>query len=166
MKQIKNSNTKTNKKAVSEIITTVILIMLVITAIIIVWVMVKNVAVLKGPTPQDCLLLLQSTIKNACYEQREIKIIISRGLDNFALDKIRFMFSPAQAIWDIKGTKCLDARLNDREYGGYCDILQAGETLTYVVNAEALEKQDEITILFYADELACEIGKETIKPQC
>ena len=65
---------KQNKKAQSEIITTILLCLLVIAAITILWIMVKNVVVLKSPTQDNCISLLTSSIKNACYQDNEIKV--------------------------------------------------------------------------------------------
>src|SRR3989344_7892888 len=154
---------KQNKKAQSEIITTILLCLLVIAAITILWIMVKNVVVLKSPTQDNCISLLTSSIKNACYQDNEIKVTLNRGEGIIAVDKIRVIFSPAEAIWEIQGSKCLDAKIDGREYGGYCDILQAGETRTYVFNTNTLDKQETVSVIFYANDLACEIAKENIK---
>lgn len=84
-------------------------------------------------------------IDKACYinssEKKEVMVRVSRSVDNFNFNALRFNFysnsSGEDFIYEITGKKCSDVKtLNNQEgkYGEYCDILKRGHKKSYVFN--------------------------------
>ena len=157
-----------NKKGISEIIIFIFLIILIITPILVLWAITKGI-ILKSPSPYyDCITDFSSfSIEKACYLNKdEIKITIKRGQDNVKVNKIKFEFSPSNALWEISGEKCLDVRLEDKKYGGYCNIVDNLRSISYIFKIDNLEIQEKVLVVVEGNEIVCKIEEKKIKGVC
>lgn len=150
-------------KGISNVIVTVIMIAIAITAVVIFWTATKKIIM---TSPEfSCIDLISSFgIEDACYlSGYEIKVSIKRGFDNLNIGRMRFAFS--DNIWEITGKKCSDVRSEDGNYGGYCELLRQGESKSYVFNISDLGKKEEVVVGVGSKEL-CDIGEMKIRQNC
>jgi hypothetical protein len=155
-----------NKKAAANIIVVILLILIAITSLSILWKVVTKTVLL---SPEDnCINYIGISLEDACYlSETELKVTLKRDFDKEEIKKIKFSFSPSDSLWEINGEKCLDVRLNkNNKYGGYCDLITAGEALSYVFNTEELELKQNQVIVSIENQISCLIGEKEIKSEC
>ena len=156
-----------NKRAVSNLIATIFLILIVITMIIIFWGFIKEV-VQKSPAENiDCLSVINEIgIKKACYlNENEIEVRLKRGFDNYDIEKLKFSFSGEDsAVWELTGKKCSDVRTGDK-YGDYCEILNPGEEISYVFYAVDTARLNKIRLAVGNGNL-CSVSEKTVENNC
>ena len=107
-----------NKKGLSEVIATVLFILLAIVLVTIVWISAKKL-ILTAPVEAKCFELSnQFFIEKACYlSDSEIEVAIRRTIESQTIDKLSLEFLPSGAIWEIKGTKCLEVKTGTNKNG-------------------------------------------------
>jgi len=79
-----------NRKGISEIIATVLIVLIVVAAFVIVWQVVLPLVTEKSTEGQDCLTAVQQvTITGACLtSDNEIQFLVSHGNKDVGLDEI------------------------------------------------------------------------------
>ena len=153
------------KKAQSEIIGTAIILILVIAGIVVLWSVFQSV--ISTSPEESCTHVFDFSLEDACYNSNdEIMVTVKRKGDSVAIKNLQFNFAPSDSLWSITGKKCTDVRLNNREYGGYCDLTQSGETLSYIFNVADLEKQEAVSVYAGSEKSMCEIGETVIRAGC
>ncbi len=153
-----------SNKGISNVFAIVILIGISLLSIGIFWVSVREI-ILKSPPQLDCFNLGNSiNIEKACYKgDKEILVEVRRNFDKEIMNSLEFYFQGKETnIWKISGKKCSDVKLQNKEYGGYCDILNAGNTFNYIFNMEDLGKKESIEI----KSGNCYLGKKNIANSC
>lgn len=166
-------NVGLGKKAIAGMIVTIILILLAISAVFVLWSTFNNV-ILQSPIDENCLDFVGISVEKACYlinegENKEIKVVLKNGgFGDGIVREIDFLFLPSDSLWVLSGEKCSDARLENREYGGYCDILERGEEFSYVfnVNSPDLDVQDKVKVYVSGNRISCFAGEKEIKASC
>jgi len=138
---------RNTKKAVSNIIVAVLLIVLVITLIAIFWASVIKIIRMSPLETEYIDLTNQISIEKACYlNENEIKIDIKRSFGEVDIEKLRVYFlGDSENIFEISGKKCSDIKINEK-YGGYCEVLRAGESLSYIFNMTGLTKKQKVEL--------------------
>jgi hypothetical protein len=155
------------KKAISNILVISIFLAMILTILLATWVLTKNI-ILKAPAELSCISYMNPLkIEKACYlDSNEVKLIIKRNLEDFELKKIKVLFSPYGAIWEISGKKCSDIKLNDKEYGNYCEIVQPGNTISYIFNMAHLDKQNKVSLYLNIGNSVCVSDSRVISSGC
>jgi len=132
----KRGDNMKNKKALSTIIASLIIILLSITAVSIIWITIKGLTNSVALSPEiNCLnIKIQPLIKinSACYnpENKQIEVELKRNLEEMQINSISIL-SDSSSEWKCSST-C-----------GNCLILNPGETKTYFLSEES--KPNEIT---------------------
>lgn len=159
-------NAELGKKALSNTVVNVLLIVAAMLAIMLVWYSVRQLTKNPGETP--CFYFVNALkIEKACYlNENEVQIVLNRNFENLAIEKMEFSFSPGNALWEIKNEKCSDARTSNNNYGGYCKILAPGATSSYIFNTSGLEKQQIIEFAILNSGNLCSIGNKIITSSC
>lgn len=117
-----------NKKAASQIVTAVFLIMISVTAVAIIFTSIRTVISNPNLSPENSCLNLQLksliTIEKACYNQqtKDIEITVTRNID----DKITL-----NTLGFIINTQPNSKKFSCNYQCGNCDILSPGQTKTY-----------------------------------
>ena len=130
-----------NKKAISNIMATMFLVLLTIMAVGVLWGFVKTTIDKVDLSPEiDCLELKTKSsiqIKKACYNPTtsETKIILERALTGLEINNMEFLISSNTNTNKYEcGLSC----------GNGCTILHDGETKTYLFSSTG--KNIEATI--------------------
>ena len=160
---------KLNRKGISSVLTTILMVLMVVLAVTIFWTATKRI-VQESPNEKiDCVTLYNEIkINKACYlNDNEIKVIVKRNFDNSNFEKMRFAFSgDDSAIWEITGKKCSDVRVGVvGRYGGYCDIVEIGNTITYVFNVVGIGKIDNVKLGVGNGNL-CSVSENSVDDGC
>ena len=152
-----------NKKALSEVIATVLFILLAIILVTIVWFSV-NKLILTAPVEAKCFDLgNQFFIEKACYSNNnEIEVSIRRNIESQKINKFSLEFLPSGAIWEITGNKCLDVKSGTNKYGSYSDVVIPGSTFHYTFNVSSLSKQSSLRFAVQAGSKTCIIEDKKI----
>ena len=153
---------KFSRKGAANVLVVILLILIVMGSVFILWKVVNKVVLLSPG--ENCFNYIGFSLEDACYlSENEIKVILKRGFDEEDISKLSFSFFPSNSLLEITGEKCLDVRLskNDR-YGGYCDILDGGESLSYVFNLEPGQER----VSFSVGDGNCFIGERDIRGGC
>lgn len=125
-----------NKKAISTIIATTIIILVSLVAITMLWSSVKKLTEIVALSPEiscfDTKIAPPVTIKSACYnsETQKIETELKRNLEDIKINSM-YILSDANE-WGC-GIKC-----------SQCIILNQGETKKYFLDSE--QKPEKITI--------------------
>ena len=157
-----------NKKGISNIIVTVLLITILMLGILIFWTAIRRI-VSKSPEELNCIDLISSlSLQDACYlNENEIKVTVKRGFDEENIERLRFVFGNFDdSIWEITGKKCSDVRVNERRYGGYCDILKSGQGISYIFNMAGIDKKERVRLGAGSVDNLCEISEVEIEKSC
>ena len=135
-----------NKVGMSNIVVNIMLIVIAIALVVVLWAGTQKI--IQTSPNIDCVFIKENIdIKESCYNGDELKVKVVRDLEEFDLDKIRFYFSGEDtSIWELTGKKCSDVRINDKEYGGYCELIEDAETKNYIFNLEGLEIKSEVRL--------------------
>ena len=143
-----------------------IIILIAISLIFIQLFSIENL-VYKSPVKISCEDFVKSfSIEEACHlNDNEVEIKIKRNIGNFYLERIKFEFQPSDSLWKVDGTKCEDIKLKNKNYGNYCEVIDEGEELSYILNL-SLGKQNKIKLIVEGNGLDCEINEKEIKEQC
>ena len=126
-----------NKKAISTIIASLIIILLSLTAISIIWITIRGVTNSIALSPEISCINIKITpplnINSACYdsENNQIKVELKRNLDNLQINSI-YLISNTGFEWQCTST-C-----------GNCIILNQGETKNYFLYENI--KPEDITL--------------------
>lgn len=132
---IKMKKIKMNKKALSQVVATVLIVMLSIIAASTIGYIVIDLAKAPSLSPQasclDISLLKPVKIESACYNNKtsEIELKMSRSMENLEISSLSFMFSSQAG--SSKKWLCSSDCAN-------CNVLQKGETKIYYLNAPSL----------------------------
>jgi len=103
--KILSTKNKLDKKGVSNILVSTFLILIVISAIFILWSITNNV-LNKGSLEETCVDFIGISIEEACYlNNNEIKIRLEKGTSKVNIKKIGFSFLPSNSLWEISGKK-------------------------------------------------------------
>lgn len=161
---LEQNHAELDRKGVSNIVISISLILIVTSISIILWSLTNNV-INKSPLDESCLDFIGISIEEACYlNSDEIKIALEKRDSKVNIKKISFSFLPSDSLWEITGKKCLDARLEDRKYGSYCDIID--HRARYVFDTSDLEVQNTIAVSVSGNYINCFIGEKEIKSTC
>lgn len=150
-----------SRKGISEIVVAMLLILIAITASLTIYSFTRNIIQSAPLEKTICFDADRSfSLEQACYlNENEIKIVISRSLDNLAVDKLMISFSPNRAVWEIKEKKCADIRLESQSYGEYCKVIEPGIRFSYVFNMAGVEKEATAGVIAVASGVECELGR-------
>lgn len=124
-----------NKRALSTIVASLLVILLSITAVLAIWITIKGLTNNVALSPEiNCFdVKIQPPIKinSACYnpEKKQIELELKRNLEELNMNSISIL-SDSNSEWQCSST-C-----------GNCLILTPGETKTYFLNDET--KPNEI----------------------
>jgi flagellin-like protein len=158
-----------SNKALSNVVASIILIVITILAVIIVWFFTKNI-ISKSPPELGCFDLSSGMgIEKACYlNNEEIKVDVKRGFDGIQIENLRFSFLGASlnsSVWEITGKKCLDIRLGER-YGNYCYIVPEGAVYSYVFNVIGVENENSVKLGAGIEDGFCNLGERFVAVSC
>ncbi|HLD98502.1 MAG TPA: hypothetical protein VI815_04200 [Candidatus Nanoarchaeia archaeon] len=134
-----------NKKATSEIITSILIIFLTLVSISILSIIINNLVKNEvSLSPETNCIKLQAyspiNLESTCFdsERNETQIVLKRSLtDNFQIDNIKFVFSNSENNENseyICGNQC-----------GNCFVLSNGESKTYYISS--IKKSERVSIL-------------------
>ena len=126
-----------NKKAVSEVIATLLLVLLAITAVSVLGFFIKaqlNKQVVSMSPQLECIEMQANQmikIENACYNEtkKEVKLTLKRAIDNFNIQELDFFAVSEGNKERFRCSRC-----------GNCRILKAGEIKNYYFDVEKAEK--------------------------
>lgn len=125
-------------KGVSQVITTIILVSLVLASVGIVWSVINNIIQLSPDVECTNFEITQPiAIQNSYYQQNEVNLTLKRSEDNFNITGFKFSFSNGE-VFLVEGNKCLDVRTKD-EYGKTCELLSVSQEKTYFFKASNAE---------------------------
>jgi len=139
-----------NKKALSQIITSILLVALVISSIIIISSVILNIVKKPLSSPEfSCINLLSKSIlelNSACYNpsSKDIEIKVKRKPSDNYIDSLTFNIiksDNAQSLWTC-GNSC-----------GGCIIQDSGETKTYFFSQENPDLQVKVELYSYSCKL-------------
>ena len=151
-----------NRKAISDVVTTVMIIMISIVAIVIFWSFTSPL-IKKSPVENSICLEHGVVLEKACYlNENEIKVIISRGFDQQNIQGLIVSFSPSPVKFKIQDKKCADVRTENGGYGSYCSVLGTGSTRSYVFNMQGVSKESSVGLIVDVNGIECVIGKVAI----
>lgn len=131
-----------NKRGVSEVVTSVFLILLAIGAVSMASVFIYKVVKSPNMSPEiDCLSMQTKQsfdIKKVCYNNsnKEVIAVVKRAFDEVSMDAIDFVFSG-------------EGNSNSWRCGGgcgLCKLLNSGETKSYYFDFSGLDKPAEIEL--------------------
>ena len=131
-----------NKKAISGIVTTALVIALAVAiGAIVSTLIISPIRIKLGPEISCTQMQLQSTvtINDACYSQEsnEIRVSLTRSLSSQNLQEIRFSLADANST--SKSWSCTQSC-------GTCSILNPGETRTYYLDQQYSRSKITLTI--------------------
>ena len=121
MQKIKIINDKMNKKGISEVIATVITILISLVAISLVWVVVNSIINEPALAPKfDCLDIQINTpikIEYACYnlETEEFEVTLGRSLDNYYFEDIEFIIGGEEWFCSDNCGNCVILKPNSKK---------------------------------------------------
>ena len=159
------SKRRKSKKAVSNVIVVIFLIVISVTAILVFWYSVREI--IKKSPDTSCIDLISSfSIKKACYlNNEELLVQLNRGFDNSIISKMRFSFTGEESsLFEIIGEKCSDVKTLEN-YGSYTEVLNPGETRDYVFNISSLDKKIQVRLAVGNNEL-CSVYEGKIEDRC
>jgi hypothetical protein len=160
-----------NKKALSTVIATVLLILLVLVATTIVWTFVRNIINERTQGTQDCFDA-QSTGKVAinnyytCYNPSSGEVQFSIDIGDIQIDSliISILVGGNSKSFTLTNDYTADARLKSYPAGNYGEPLKLpgkNEGLTYVASGFAGTKADSIKIAPVINGKQCDSSDET-----
>ncbi len=160
-----------NKKAISEVITTVLMIALVLAAIAVVWGVVMNLVQKNVDDTTACFGNFDKVTFNdayTCYDSKTKEMQISISVDN--LDSLDSLLVSISGSGQTKSYKLENGITNNQikpfsgNYGETVSIPSSNEGKTYVFNISASEinsKPDEIRIAPVISKKQCEVSDKT-----
>jgi len=115
----------------------------------------------------SCIDFVKSiSIEGACnLNENEVQVTLKRVDGDFFVERIEFEFFPSDSLWKVDGSKCLDIRLKDKNYGSYCDILREEQIASYVFH-HSLGKQKEVSLFVTKNSLSCKSESKQIRESC
>lgn len=154
------------KKGLSNVVIAVFFILLSLIAVSTLWIATKQL-IMKSPIEKSCFDYFGMSIEKACYlGQDEVLVEVNRNFEKINIEYMDFQLLPGNAIWEITGKKCSDARFLNTKYGGYCSLIDEGAVFSYVFNVSGLDRQEEAMLGVYNGYQLCSIGSEEIKNSC
>lgn len=158
-----------NKKAISELVTNVLIILLVISSISVLWIIFKNISYSPELKCSSLSLGNNFNILNACYlNENEIQLNIKRGVDISNISSFYIVYSnlDSSVKFLIRQKACSDIRLANSEYGRLCSINNPGETKKYIFNMSGEERMSEVNFGVYIEDNLCSVSKTYILDKC
>ena len=116
-----------NKKALSDVISTILIILLSIALIGVFWNLILGLIDNPSLSPEtSCPIILSKnpiSIQKACYNSNQIELTLSRNLNNIKINSFGFIIDEEKAF--SCGNQC-----------GECYILDEGSSKTYYIPSE------------------------------
>lgn len=164
------------KKALSEIVANLLIVLIVVSAIGVLWVVFKNSSTNLSPELECSGFSLSNDVSvvKACYldnRYSEMAVTIKRNPDNYNLSGFMIGFSNVSGgnvKFALRKKQCADIRLLSQDYGRDCDIINAGETKDYVFNLTGEGRMDSLNYGFYLglNKNFCPIDKFPVSGLC
>jgi flagellin-like protein len=139
-----------NKKGLSGVITTLIIICIAIVLVGVAWFTINFIihsSAEKVRKASECNIYSHGIIDVCITISNELRISIRNSLSEDLKVNIIGKFTTGDFNWILGDNRCGDVRLKDQPYGVYIPLLETNKTETYFINITGLGSLSELKLI-------------------